>query len=520
MVKFITADEAAAMIHDNSLCATAADGLTAWPNEVAEAIGKRFLKEGHPKNIGLIHGPGVGNWTNEKGEAVLSHEGLLTKSIAGYVATNPILVKQILANEVISYLIPQGTLLQIYSEMGRGMPGLLSKVGLGTFMDPRKDGGKCNQYTKDNGEDIVEYIADFQGEEWLWYKAWDINIALIGGTTADRNGNISCEKQPTNLALLSLAQATKAKGGKVIVQVERIVEVGEIHPRMVKIPGIYVDYVVQAQDIGRIQQNMARTNADGYNPAFTGETRVKIAEKNESLPFDMKKVIARRVAMELTDGAIVNMGIGMPQTVGSLLHEQGRGDNFTIISETGTVGGVPGIGLDFGSHWNVESMTDHADHFSFFDGGNLDVGIFGLSEVDEDGNMNVSHLSGKIIGIGGFTNISTNARKSIFMGTFTSQGLLTEVKNGKIHIISEGRIKKFVKQCNKVAYVAMEALKAGRENLYITERCVFRCTKDGMELIEIAPGVDLQCDVLDQMEFMPIIPEGGPKLMDENLFIE
>ncbi len=521
MTKFITAQEAASLIPDEAWCATTGDGLAAWPNEVSAAIRQRFLEEGHPRNIGMIHGPGIGNFSvNEYGTTGLSLEGLLTKSIAGFVGTNPIMVEQILNNEITSYMIPLGTLLQLFHEAGRGMPGMLSKVGLGTFVDPRVEGGKCNEKTKAE-EDIVTYVPDFMGEEWLWYKTPKVDVGLISGSIADRHGNISCETQTSNLAHLALAQAVKANGGILIVQVEKIVEPGDINPHMVKIPGMYVDYVVQAQDIDKIPQNMARTNGNNYNPAFTGESRVDISqfEQSHPLPLDAKKVISRRAALELEDGQCINLGMGIPQILTMVLKEQGRED-FQIISETGSIGGIPGTGLDFGCHWNVESMVDACDHFGYFDSGALDIGCFGAGEIDRNGCINVSHLSGTIKGLGGFANISANAKKAIFLTTFTSGGLQTEIADGEIHILQEGKIRKFIQQCHKVSYVASEALKNGKQNIYITERCVFRYTEEGLTLTEIAPGIDLERDILAQMDFQPVIPEGGPKLMDADLFRE
>lgn len=520
MAEFVTAEEAAALINDGAWIGTSGDGLTAWPNEVAAALRKRFQKTGHPKNIGGIHAPGIGSFSvDEKGMTGLSLPGLLTKSIAAFIGTDPIMVEQVLDNEIISYMLPLGVMLQLYHEAGRGMPGMLSKVGLGTFVDPRLDGGKCNDKTKEEGEDIVKYIPDFMGEEWLWYKSLPIDFAFIGGTTADSNGNISCEKQPTNLAHLAMAQACKARGGKVIVQVSDIVEAGEINPHMVKIPGIYVDYIVKAERPDEVPMNMGRTYARGsYNPYFTGEKRIDLAEldANTEFPLNAKKVIARRAAQEVESGQSVDFGMGIPQMMMQVMGDK----KIQVISETGVMGGVPGQGLDFGDHWDVESMTDHGDHFSYFDAGLLDVGCFGIGEADSDGNLNVSHLSGTIKGLGGFTNIATNAKKTIFMGTFTAGGLKEEVGDGKLTIVKEGKIRKFLNKVQKISYNAAEALKNGNENLYVTERAVFRYTEKGMELLEIAPGIDLQNDVLDQMDFRPLIPEGGPKLMDQDLFRE
>ena len=266
---------------------------------------------------------------------------------------------------------------------------------------------------------------------------------------------------------------------------------------------------------------MARTKGDTYEPAFTGEVIKEIKPQTAAVPLNERKVIARRAALELKAGYNVNMGLGMPTTVPMILAEAGAADKIIMISETGTIGGVPGTErLDFGCHWNPEAFCDHGEHFSYFDGGNLDCGVFGLSEVDADGNMNTSHLNGKITGVGGFTDISSNAKKVIFIGTFTAVDLKTEIKDGSIKIVNEGKYKKFIKKCSKVSFVASEYLKTHDSILYITERCVIRRTNDGMILEEVAPGIDIKTQILDLCDINLTIPENGPRIMDERLFCE
>ena len=517
MPKTITAKEAANLINDGDVIVTGVDGLTGWPQEIVDAIEERFLKEGHPQNITSIRASGGGNFTTPTAESQYLHEGMLTKSISSFVSVCPDLAKKITANEIMGWMLPLGVIYQMYREIGRGLKGALSKVGLGTYMDPRFDGGKLNQLTKDKGEDLVTYIPDLLGEEYLYYTLPKLNIGLMRGTTADKHGNISCEKEPINLGLLSQAQAVKANGGIVICQVEKIVEVNEIHPRMVKIPGIYVDYLVIAEKPDEIMQNWVRSRKDGYNPAFTGEAIAKM-EEIKPMPLSDVKIMCRRALQEFKPGDVINFGIGMPTSIPIVLHEMGKSDLVTMITETGCIGGVPALGRDFGCCWNVEAMCDHGDHFSLFDGGNLDVGIFGLSEVDEKGNVNTSHLNGKIGGVGGFANISLGTKDLIFIGSFTASGTETKIENGKVIIVNEGKFKKFIKKCDKITFIAEQSIKKGNQILFITERCVIRRDERGMVLEEIAPGIDLQTQILDQMEFVPIIPEGGPKLMDPDLF--
>ncbi len=519
MAEIISAKQAAELIQDNDVVVFAADGLVNFPNEIVEAAEQRFLKEGHPANITSLRAAGVGNFIDQ-GEHAWSREGMISRTISSYLSVCPALCKMVEDEKIQGYMFPLGPIMQLFQEVGRGMPGVMTKIGLGTFMDPRFDGGKLNKLTKEQGEDLVEYIPDFLGEEYLFYKSPGMDVALLRGTSADPHGNISCEKEALNIEMTAVAQAVKASGGIVICQVERLVELHTVNPHMIKTPGIYIDYIVVAERPEKIPQNFDRRNNLNYNPAFTGEKIVELTQDNIRMPLDHKKVIARRVAMELRKGDHVNFGIGMPTFVPSVLAEAGKQDDIVMISETGAIGGVPGAGRDFGCHWNAEAFADHGEHFSYFDGGNLDVGVFGLSEADKDGNMNVSHLNGRISGVGGFTDISTRSKKVIFMGTFTAVGIETEVGGGEIRIVKEGKFKKFINKCSKVSFVAEEFLKKSDSLLYITERCVIRRTKEGMILEEVAPGIDIQTQIIDQCDIDLIMPPGGPHLMDRSIFME
>ena len=515
MPKVLTPKEAAELFEDGMIIATAAFGLAGWPEETAKEVEKRFLETGHPNNLTHVHAAGIGDWV-DRGEEIWAHDGMMTKFIGSHAGSSPGLIKKISENKIMAWNLPLGTIAQVFHEEGRKAPGLLTKTGLGTFVDPRIDGGKLNPLTKEKGEEMVEYIPDFRGEEYLFYKAFKPNIGFMRGTTADENGNITCEKEAFNLEMLSIAQATKANGGIVIVQVESLAKVGTLNPKLVKVPGIYVDYIVVSTDISLINQ----TQGTYFNRSFCGEVRMPLDSSMPPIPLDEKKVMVRRVAMEIRPGFKANFGIGTPTFTGNVISEEGCSDDITMISESGSIGGVPGGGRDFGAHWNIEASCDQGDHFSFFDGGGLDLGVFGLSEVDKDGNVNTSLLNGKIMGVGGFLNISATAKFAVFVGTFTAGGIECKVEDGKMVIVKEGRFKKFVKECPQLTFNAEQSLAAGNHVIFITERAVIERTKEGMILTEIAPGIDLQTQVLDQMEFMPIIPEGGPKLMDEGLFKE
>lgn len=521
MAKIISAQEAARLIKDNDVVAFSADSLIGYPNEIVTATKERFLKEGHPANITSFRSSGMGDFSyDEFGEEEWCQDGMLGCSISSYVSVSPKLMDSITDNKVMGYMFPLGPLSQMTSDAARGLPGTLSKIGLGTFMDARYGGGKLNELTEEKGEDMVEYIPDILGEEYLFYKAPDFSVALLRGTSSDINGNVTCEKEAIRPGMLEVAQAVKTKGGIVIVQVERITAPNEMDPHLVEVPGIYVDYLVVEEKPKETPQTPVRRDRNTFNPSFTGGKVISMSGNNEVMPLSPAKVIARRAAMEVPLNGKCNFGLGMPQNIPSVLEECGVGDDIMMISETGVIGGVPAQGRDFGCHYNPEAICDRTLHFNFFDGGNLDMAVFGFSEIDQEGAMNTSHLNGKLTGIGGFTDIATSSKNIMIMGTYMAKAFKGEVKDGKLNIIHEGVYKKFIKKCEKVSFVASEFLKTHDSFLIITERCVVRVTKDGMILEEIAPGVDLQTQVLDLSEVDFIIPEGGPKLMDAGIFTE
>ena len=522
-MKVITVKEAAELIQDGDVIGSAVQGMTGWPEEIGLAIEKRFLETGHPAGITHIHGAGQGNFARMdpegkvcRGECALAHDGLLTRSIHGHVGCSFKVTSQIVNNKMLAYNYPLGMMGQIWREKGRGFPGLLTKVGLGTFMDPRQDGCKVNDLTRKEGEDLVHYIPDFNGTDWLYYTLPKMNVALLRPTTADTNGNLTYEKECMPCEPLDLAMATKADGGIVIACVERIAKAGTLDPRDIRIPGILVDYVCVDENPAERMQ----THITHFNPAFTGEIRADVSTSLSKLPLDQWTVIARRTAAEFKKGKTANFGLGKPTLVPKVLVEEGVDDQLVLISESGVIGGVPAEGGDFGAHWNPEVMYCQTDHFSFFDQGGLDYGVFGLPEVQENGDVNTTYLNGKMAGVGGFPNIAANAKTSIFMGTFTAGKLVEHIEDGKLVIDQEGKFKKFVKKCVQVSFSADEDLKKGNRVLYVTERCVLEKTPEGLVLTEVAPGVDIQKDIVEQMEFTPIIPEGGPKLMDAALFEE
>jgi len=478
----------------------------AHAEEISLTLGQLFLETGHPCGLTVMYAAGQGDGVS-RGMNHLGEEGLVTKVIGGHWGLAPRLQKLALENKLAAYNLPQGVISHLFRDIAAGKPGVLTHVGLKTFVDPRLEGGKINDLARES-EDLVQLLT-INGEEKLLYKAVPVDVAVIRATYADTAGNCTMEHEGVLAEGLAVAQAAKNSGGKVIVQVKKVVEYGTLDPRLVKLPGIYVDAVVVAED-----ENHGQTFGTYYNPAYSGECRVPV-DSLAPLPLDERKIIARRAAMELVPNAIVNLGIGMPEGVAAVAAEEGL-QGMVLTTESGTIGGIPVGGKDFGVTTNPDCVLDQPAQFDFYDGGGLDVAFLGLAQMDQAGNINVSKFGPKIAGCGGFINITQNARKVVFCGTFTAGGLKESVCAGKLQIDNEGKVKKFLEQVEQVTFSGEYAREQGQQVLYITERAVFRLTKQGVELTDIAPGVDLQRDVLDQMAFTPLMNE--VKVMDERIF--
>jgi len=509
--KFITGEEAAKLVKDGDTLATCGFIGMGCADEIFYNLEKRFLETGSPKDLILTWGASVSDSKSYIGCNRFAHPGMIKRIVCGHIGLTVDIVRMAVENQFEAYNLPQGVLLHMYRARCGKKPCIISPIGLGTFVDPRETGGKLNQKAIENGPDYVSLI-EIDGEEYLMYKTFPIDVAIIRGTSADENGNITMEHEGIVLENYPVAVAAKSSGGIVIAQVERIVKKGTLNPQMVRVPGIAVDYIVMASDPKFHEQSFYSR----YDGSLSGECKIPVAGLVPN-KLDDRKIIARRGAMELIPGAVLNLGIGIPSEIGSVAAEEGFGEGLTMTVEPGPIGGVACDGLKFGCAVNAEAMMEHPLQFDFYDAGGLDLAVLGLAELDADGNVNVSKFGPKIAGAGGFINITQNTQNVIFVGTMTAGGLKIQTGDGKVTILQEGKVKKFIKSVEHKTFSGAIARKRNQKVMYITERAVFEMRPEGLTLTEIAPGIDLQTQVLDQMEFAPIVAP-DLKLMDERIF--
>lgn len=498
MSKVISAAEAARIVRSGSTLTVCGVVGALCPEKVLAAVEERFLAEGEPRDLTVVCPVAVGDVWDLPGMDRFAHEGMTRRFIAGsYVigtspktGKGPRAVEMILRDEVEGYNFPIGALFNLHRDIAAGRPGHVTDVGLHTFVDPRRGGGKINRRAEEN---LVELVT-IGGREYIFYKAYPIDVAIIRGTTADEDGNIAMEHEGMYSGVLVQALAAHNSGGKVIAQVERVAARGSLNPQLVRVPGNVVDAVV-------VDPQQVQATGIAFDPAVSGEVRVPADQVARALPLTPEKVIGRRALMELRRGQTVILGFGVPSLLPSIAWEEGLLADYTFTIEHGAVGGVPLAGFQFGVAANPMAIVDCPTHFDYIDGGGVDVACLSFAEVGPDGSVNVSKLPQMIPGCGGFIDITHRARRIVFCGTFTAGGYKAAVEDGRLAIKQEGRFQKFVREPHHLTLSGAYAWRKGQRITYISERGVFELTEEGPRLVEVAPGVDVRRDIAAQMRF-------------------
>lgn len=509
---FVTPEEAAASIADDTTICTIGMTLVSASESNLKAIEKRFLETGHPRGLTLLHSCGQSD--RARGIQHLAHEGLVTRIIGSHWGLQPRWMDMIANNKVIAYCLPQGQIAQLYRAMACGLPGKMSKVGLGTFIDPRVEGGKMNERTQ--GEpDIVE-IVTYHGEEYMMYNEVPIDTLLIRGTTCDEMGNMTTTDEAMKLEVFNAVLATKRYGGQVIAQVRDVAQTGTLNPKDVTVPGVFIDKVVVCPNP---EEDHRMTSSIYFDPSYVGKLRRPMAAIDPA-PFNVRKFIARRGCQELYPGCVVNLGTGIPNDmVGRGCAEEGLSDKVMITVESGIYGGVQLGGIDFGIGQNLYAMVSHPEQFDYYDGAGVDVTYMGLGELDGDGNVNSTKMGERCTGAGGFVDITQNAKCVVYLGTFTAKGAEYSFDGNELHILKEGAVRKMVSHVRQISFNGQRARKSGQRVVVVTERAVFELVPEGVKLVEIAPGIDLKTQVLDMMDFRPLVAD-DLKTMSPNLFVQ
>ena len=509
---FITAEEVAKIIEDNKTICPVGMTLISASESILKAVEKRFLETAHPNNLTLLHSCGQSD--RKDGIQHFAHEGFIKRIIGSHWGLQPRWMEMIANNKVEAYCLPQGQIAQLYRSMACGLPGKMSKVGIGTFIDPRIEGGKMNDKTKAL-EDIVDIIK-IKDEEYMFYNAIPIDYCIIRGTTCDEMGNLTTDEEAMKLEVLPAVLATKRFGGKVIAQVKYVAQTGTINPKDVTVPGVFIDHIVVCENP---EEDHRQTSSWYYDPSYCGKLRTP-QNNIKALEFNVRKFVGRRAAMEIYPKAIINLGTGIPNDVlGKICNEENVSDEIMITVESGIYGGVQAGGIDFGIGKNLYAMITHHEQMDYYNGAGVDITFMGAGELDKHGNVNATKMGDRCTGSGGFIDITQNAKKVVFCATFTASGAEYGFKDNKLQIIKEGKIRKMVSSVSQISFNGEIARKKGQKVIFVTERAVFELVKEGVKLIEIAPGMDLQKDILDLMDFKPIIDD-TLKTMDISLFNE
>lgn len=498
-------------------------GSMGFPEEICIELGKKFKNTGHPRDLKYVSGTGQGVWNDTDMIEHISSEGMVSQYITSHFVPNRKILQLVIDNKVEGYNMPLGVISHLMRATASRKPGILTKVGLGTFMDPRHGGGKMNKLSQ---KELIR-VMEIDGEEYLFYKSFTANCAILKGTSADINGNITLEKECMSVDAYESAMAAKANGGKVIVQVERLLTTKAKRTEVV-IPNILVDAIVVCPE-------QAQSFIEKYNPSLSGEWEVpedrveaevaRVNELNSALSSNSKvrsaahKIIARRASMELEDGFVINLGIGIPELVPDAAKMMNQVNDLVYTIESGLIGGSSVGGLCFGASINAEIMQGLGKQFDLYDGGRLDATFVGTLQVDQYGHTNVGKSGDTIVGVGGYLNLVNASKRVIFCFPFTRGGARLSISDGQLKIDQEGRVHKFVKDVDQISFNGQIGATTDQKIVYVTERCVFELDTEGLILTEIAPGIDLEKDILDQMDFKPVISK-ELKLMATSIFEE
>jgi propionate CoA-transferase len=506
-LRLVTAAEAVRTVPDEATVIIGGSGAGhALPQLFIDTLAEVYSSEGAPKDLTTVRVVGIGDFA-DRGFSQLALPGLMKRTIGSNIGNEPRLGELVENSDIEAYSFPQGVLSQLCREIAAGRPGLITSVGLDTYVDPRHTGGKQGTAT----EDLVE-IVELNGEEWLFFRAFPIDVAVIRGSTIDEDGNLTMDDEAVKGEMLAMAMAARNSGGTVIAQAKRLAAAKTLPARSVVVPGALID-------IAYLDPDQTQTYITPHSPYYAGALRRPSTDSGDPLPLDVRKVIARRSLLEFEPGDICNLGFGISQMIGAIAWEEGVEDRLVLTVEQGIFGGVPIAGNEGGAGFNFQAMIDQPYMFDFYDGGGLDIASLSFAQVDASGNVNVHKFPGRLRGPGGFPNISAHTGRICFVGTLNTSGLQVDVSGGRLQIENEGSLSKFVETVDEVSFSGAMANRRGQQVRYITERAVFELGDGRVTLIEIAEGLDPESDVIAHMGFVPEVSD-DLRTMDLRVFSE